>query len=94
MNRPTQLSQNNIYTALRTIDLTDFGENTRDISILSTPTKQHHPSPSIPYKSPSIPFGSPSIPYRSPISSPLAQTPTHDRSASGTLQLYLTKKII
>jgi hypothetical protein len=66
LNASTQLSQNNIYTALRTIDLTGFTENTNQLPILSTPIKQHQSSPSIPYKSPSIPFGSPSIPYKSP----------------------------
>ncbi|CAF4796120.1 unnamed protein product, partial [Rotaria sp. Silwood2] len=81
LNTSTQLSQNNIYTALRTIGLTDFTENTHQSPTLSTPTKQHLSSPSIPYKSPSIPFGSPSIPYRSPVSSPLVQTPTRDEAA-------------
>ncbi|CAF3374280.1 unnamed protein product, partial [Rotaria sp. Silwood2] len=80
LNTPAQLSQNDIYTALRTIDLTNLTENTYKSPIWSTPTKQYQPSPSIPYKYPSIPFGSPSIPYRSPASSSLAQTPTHDRS--------------
>ncbi|CAF1089809.1 unnamed protein product [Rotaria sordida] len=79
-NTPTRLSQDNIYTALRTIDLTGFAENTDKFPILSTPTKQHQSSPSIPYRSPSIPYRSPSIPYRSPIVTPLPQTPAHDRS--------------
>ncbi|CAF1033917.1 unnamed protein product [Rotaria sordida] len=69
-----QSSQNNIYTALRTIDLTGTVENTHQSPLFSTPTKQHLPSQSIPSRSPSIP-------YRSPVSSPVAQTPTHDRSA-------------
>ncbi|CAF4239766.1 unnamed protein product [Rotaria sp. Silwood2] len=81
LNTSTQLSQNNIYTALRTIDLTGFTENTHQSPTLSTPTKQHLSSLSIPYKSPSILFGSPSIPYRSPVSSPLVQTPTHNGTA-------------
>jgi hypothetical protein len=72
-NTPTQLLQNNIYSALRTIDLTGSSENTNKLPIPSTPTKQQQSSLSIPYKSPSIPFGSPSIPYRSPVSSPLPQ---------------------
>ncbi|CAF4828203.1 unnamed protein product [Rotaria sp. Silwood1] len=76
LNTSAQLSQNNIYTALRTIDLTGFTENTHQSPTLSTPAKQHLSSLSIPYKSPSILFGSPSIPYRSPVSSPLVQTPT------------------
>ncbi|CAF4180757.1 unnamed protein product, partial [Rotaria sordida] len=81
LNTSTQLSQNNIYTTLRTIDLTDFTENTHQSPALSTPTKQHLSSPSIPYKSPLIPFGLPSIPYRSSVSSPLVQTPTRDGAA-------------
>ncbi|CAF5076995.1 unnamed protein product, partial [Rotaria sp. Silwood1] len=76
LNTSAQLSQNNIYTTLRTIDLTGFTENTHQSPTLSTPAKQHLSSLSIPYKSPSILFGSPSIPYRSPVSSPLVQTPT------------------
>ncbi|CAF4308423.1 unnamed protein product [Rotaria sp. Silwood2] len=65
-NTPTRLSQDNIYTALRTIDLTGFAENTDKFPIPSTPAKQHQSSPS--------------ISYRSPIVTPLPQTPAHDRS--------------
>ena len=71
-NTPTRLSEDNIYGALRTMDLRNFGENTYEYGIQSTPMKgQSSPSipygsPSIPYRSPSFPYGSPSIPYRSP----------------------------
>ncbi|CAF3216892.1 unnamed protein product [Rotaria sp. Silwood2] len=65
-NTPTRLSQDNIYTALRTIDLTGFAENTDKFPIPSTPAKQYQSSPS--------------ISYRSPIVTPLPQTPAHDRS--------------
>ncbi|CAF1536983.1 unnamed protein product [Adineta ricciae] len=77
LNTPNKLSQSNIYTALRTIDLTGLTENTSESANLSRPS-----SLSIPYKSPSISFGSPSIPYRSPILSPLTPTSTHDRPGS------------
>ena len=73
-----QPSQNNIYAALRTIDLTGSAGNTHPSPLFSTPTKQHLLSQPIPSRSPSIP-------YRSPVPSPLAQTPTHGRSALGTL---------
>ncbi len=90
-NTPTRLTQDNIYTALRTIDLTSLAENTHESHALSTPMKQQR-SPSIPYNSPSISYGSPSIPYASP-SIPYAspswnralQTPTHGRSIPGTI---------
>ncbi|CAF4698555.1 unnamed protein product [Rotaria sp. Silwood2] len=51
-NTPTRLSEDNIYAALRTIDLTGLGENTNEYGIRSTPMKQQS-SPSIPYSSPS-----------------------------------------
>jgi hypothetical protein len=97
-NTPTRLSEDNIYAALRTIDLASLAENTNESNFLSTPMKQQR-SPSIPYNSPSIPYASPSIPYRSP-SIPYAspswnrplQTPTHDRSIAGTIQQILKRR--
>ncbi|CAF4232257.1 unnamed protein product, partial [Rotaria sp. Silwood2] len=71
-NTPTRLSQDNIYAALRTIDLAGLGENTYEYGIRSTLMKQQssssnpYGSPSIPYASPSNPYASPSIPYASP----------------------------
>ncbi|CAF4934367.1 unnamed protein product, partial [Rotaria sp. Silwood2] len=64
-NTPTRLSEDNIYAALRTIDLTGLGENTHEYGIRSTPMKQQ---------------SSPSIPYTSPSWNRSLQTPTRDRS--------------
>ncbi|CAF3882860.1 unnamed protein product [Adineta steineri] len=64
-NSPTQLSRDNIYAALRTIDLVGLEENTNEYGIQSTPMKEQS-SPSIPYASPPNLHGSPSIPYASP----------------------------
>ncbi|CAF5156972.1 unnamed protein product [Rotaria sp. Silwood1] len=72
-NTPIRLSQDNIYTALRTIDLTSFAENTHEYHFLSTPMKQQCSS---------------SIPYNSPSWNRSLQTPTHDRSTVGTDVLY------
>ena len=91
-NTPTRLSQDNIYAALRTIDLTSSAENMYETPLLSTPMKQKfspsipYSSPSFPYSSPSIPYASPSIAYTSPSSNKSLQTPTHNRSTSGTVQ--------
>ncbi len=69
---PSRSSQDNIYAALRAIDLENLGENTYEYGVQSTPMKQGtsllipHASPSIPYASPSNPYASPSIPYASP----------------------------
>ena len=97
-NTPTRLTQDNMYAALRTIDLTGSTENIYKSPFLSTPMKQQfspsipyaspsnpYASPSIPYASPSIPYASPSIPYDSPSSNKSLQTPTHGRSTSGTV---------
>jgi hypothetical protein len=65
-NSPVRLSDDNIYAALRTMDLSNLGENITLSSVLSTPMKQQQFFPSTPYRSPSIPYRSPSIPYRSP----------------------------
>ncbi|CAF1441584.1 unnamed protein product [Adineta steineri] len=94
-NTPTQLSSDNIYAALRTIDLAGLGENTYEHRDRSTPMEEQS-SPSIPYASPpnlrgspSIPYtsppnlhGSPSIPYAFPQRTELLQTPIHDQSIS------------
>ncbi|CAF3731674.1 unnamed protein product, partial [Rotaria sordida] len=50
-NTPPRLSQDNIYAALRTIDLTGLAENINKSPVWSTPIKQQL-SPSIPYASP------------------------------------------
>jgi hypothetical protein len=50
---PSRISQDNIYAALRTIDLTGFGENVCQSPVWATPRKQQF-SPSISYASPSI----------------------------------------
>jgi hypothetical protein len=81
---PPRLSQDNIYAALRTIDLTGFSENLCQSPTWSTPMKQKL-SPSIPYASPSIPYSSPSIPFASPSWHRSLQTPTHDQLTSGTI---------
>jgi hypothetical protein len=87
---PPRISQDNIYAALRTIDLTGFAENACQSPVWATPMKQpfspsmSYASPSIPYSSPSIPYNSPSIPYASPSWHRSLQTPTHGQSASGT----------
>ncbi|CAF4923374.1 unnamed protein product, partial [Rotaria sp. Silwood2] len=71
---PPRLSQDNIYAALRTIDLTDLAENINKSPVWLTPIKQQ--------LSPSIPYASPSIPYASPLLNKSLQTPTHDRPTS------------
>ncbi|CAF1466427.1 unnamed protein product [Adineta steineri] len=95
VNTPTRLSSDNIYAALRTIDLAGLEENTNENDIRLTPMKDQS-SPSIPYasppnmrSSPSIPYASPpnmrsspSIPYASPQRTELLQTPKHDQSIS------------
>ncbi|CAF3822952.1 unnamed protein product [Rotaria sp. Silwood1] len=73
-NTPTRLSQDNIYAALRTIDLTGLAEKINKSLVWSTPIKQQ--------LSPSIPYASPSIPYASPLLNKSLQTPTHDRPTS------------
>ncbi|CAF1272326.1 unnamed protein product [Rotaria sordida] len=64
---PPRLSQDNIYAALRTIDLTGLAENINKSPVWSTPIKQQL---------------SPSIPYASPLLNKSLQTPTHDRPTS------------
>lgn len=76
-NSPARLSDENIYAALRTIDLSSFAENRPESSVLSTPMKQLQFLLSTPYRSPSIP-------YRSPVPDRLLQTPTHGRTTNGT----------
>ncbi|CAF4618095.1 unnamed protein product [Rotaria sp. Silwood1] len=71
---PPRLSQDNIYAALRTIDLTGLAENINKSPVWSTPIKQQ--------LSPSIPYASPSIPDASPLWNKSVQTPTHDRPTS------------
>ncbi|CAF0937589.1 unnamed protein product [Rotaria sordida] len=66
-NTPPRLSQDNIYAALRTIDLTGLAENINKSPAWSTPIKQQL---------------SPSIPYASPLLNKSLQTPTHDRPTS------------
>ncbi|CAF1366873.1 unnamed protein product [Adineta steineri] len=97
-NTPTRLSSDNIYAALRTIDLAGLEENTNENGIRLTPMKDQS-SPSIPYASPpnlrgslSIPYasppnlrGSPSIPYASPQRTELLQTQIHDQSISSMI---------
>ncbi|CAF4135694.1 unnamed protein product, partial [Adineta steineri] len=80
-NTPTQLSSDNIYAALRTIDLAGLEENTNENDIRLTPIKDQS-SPSIPYASLPNLRGSPSIPYASPQRTELLQTPIHDQSIS------------
>ncbi|CAF4287165.1 unnamed protein product, partial [Adineta steineri] len=65
LNTTTQLSSDNTYAALRTIDLAGLGENTYEHRDRSTPMEEQS-SPSIPYASPPNLHGSPSIPYASP----------------------------
>ncbi|CAF4052892.1 unnamed protein product [Adineta steineri] len=81
VNTPTRLSSDNIYAALRTIDLAGLEENTNEDGIRLTPMKDQS-SPSIPYASPPNLRGSPSIPYASPQRTELLQTPIHDQSIS------------
>ncbi|CAF1123482.1 unnamed protein product [Rotaria sp. Silwood1] len=64
---PPRLSQDNIYAALRTIDLTGLAENINKSPVWLTPIKQQL---------------SPSIPYASPLLNKSLQTPTHDRPTS------------
>ncbi|CAF2988101.1 unnamed protein product [Rotaria sp. Silwood2] len=71
---PPRLSQDNIYAALRTIDLTGLAENINKSPVWSTPIKQQ--------LSPSIPYASPSVPYGSSLQNKSLQTPTHDRPIS------------
>ncbi|CAF4056324.1 unnamed protein product [Rotaria sp. Silwood2] len=71
---PPRLSQDNIYAALRTIDLTGLAENINKSPVWSTPIKQQ--------LSPSIPCASPSVPYGSSLQNKSLQTPTHDRPIS------------
>ncbi|CAF1331175.1 unnamed protein product [Adineta steineri] len=71
-NTPTQLSRDNIYTALRTIDLAGLEENTNEHGIQSTPTKER--------SSPSIPYASPPNLHASSSRHTSLQTPTHCRS--------------
>ncbi|CAF2866381.1 unnamed protein product [Rotaria sp. Silwood2] len=66
-NTPPRLSQDNIYAALRTIDLTGLTKNINKSPVWSTPIKQQL---------------SPSIPYTSPLLNKSLQTPTHDRPTS------------
>ena len=73
-NTPPRLSQDSIYAALRTIDLTGLGENINKSPVWSTPIKQQ--------LSLSTPCASPSIPYASPLWNKSLQTPTHDRPTS------------
>ncbi|CAF4151243.1 unnamed protein product [Adineta steineri] len=68
-NTPTQLSRDNIYTALRTIDLAGLEENTNEHGIQSTPTKER--------SSPSIPYASPPNLHASSSRHTSLQTPTH-----------------
>jgi hypothetical protein len=85
LNSPGRLSDDNIYAALRTIDLSNPAESRPGSSALFTPTKQQKFFPSTPYRSSSIPYRSPSIPYGSPISNTLLQTPTHGQTMNGTI---------
>ncbi|CAF4692007.1 unnamed protein product, partial [Rotaria sp. Silwood2] len=71
---PPRLSQDNIYAALRTIDLTGLAENINKSPVWSTPIKQQ--------LSPSIPYASPSISSSSSLWNKSLQTPTHDRPTS------------
>ncbi|CAF1539874.1 unnamed protein product, partial [Rotaria sp. Silwood1] len=73
-NTPPRLSQDNIYAALRTIDLTGLGENINKSPVWSTPIKQQLSS--------STPYASPSIPYASPLWNKSLQTPTRDGPTS------------
>ncbi|CAF1542123.1 unnamed protein product [Rotaria sordida] len=66
-NTTPRLSQDNIYAALRTVDLTGLAENINKSPVWSTPIKQQL---------------SPSIPYASPLLNKSLQTPTHDRPTS------------
>ncbi|CAF1484221.1 unnamed protein product, partial [Adineta steineri] len=66
-NTPTQLSSDNIYAALRTIDLAGLEENTNENGIRLTPMKDQ---------------SSPSIPYASPQRTELLQTTIRDQSIS------------
>ena len=84
-NSPPRLSQDNIYAALRTIDLTDSDENTHDYDIIQSTPKKNQYFTSVSNTPSSITRGSPSIPYASPLWNRSLQTPTHDRSTSGTV---------
>ncbi|CAF3690400.1 unnamed protein product [Rotaria sp. Silwood1] len=83
---PPRISQDNIYAALRTIDLTGCAENVCPSHVWATPRKQQL-FPSIPYSSPSIPYASPSW-HRS------LQTPTHGQSTSDMNTLNNKSKLI
>jgi hypothetical protein len=72
---PPRISQDNIYAALRTIDLTGCAEDVCRSPVWATPRKQQ--------LSPSIPYSSPPISYASPSWNRSLQTPTRDRSTYG-----------
>jgi hypothetical protein len=76
-NMSPQLSKDNIYACLSTIDITGSQQNTNQSSIWSTPVKEQ---PSL-----SIPYGSPSIPYASPSRNRSLQPPIRDQSTPGTV---------
>ncbi|CAF1143003.1 unnamed protein product [Rotaria sordida] len=67
LNTPPRLSQDNIYAALRTMDLTGLGENINKSPVWSTPIKQQL---------------SPSTPYAASLWNKSLHTPTHDRPTS------------
>jgi hypothetical protein len=76
-NTPERTSQDNIYAALRTIDLTGGSRNESRSPVGVTPRKQQL-SPSVPNCASTISFGSPSG-HQS------LRTPTHGQSTSGTI---------
>ncbi|CAF1215625.1 unnamed protein product [Rotaria sordida] len=70
LNTPPRLSQDNIYAALRTMDLTGLGENINKSPVWSTPIKQQL---------------SPSTPYAASLWNKSLHTPTHDRPTSDVI---------
>lgn len=65
-----QVSKDNIYAAVRTIDITGFSQNTNQSSIWSTPSKEQSSS---------------SIFHVSPLPNKFLQTPKRDRSTLGKI---------
>ncbi|CAF4157907.1 unnamed protein product, partial [Adineta steineri] len=80
-NTPTQISIDNIYAALRTIDLAGLEENTNEHGIQSTPMKERS-SASIPYASSPNLHGYSSNSYGSLSRHTSLQTSTRGRSKS------------
>ena len=90
-NTPQRTSQDNVYAALRTIDLTDCNQNESRSPVWLTPRKQQ-PYPSVPNCASTISFGSPVVPncastisFGSPSCHQPLRTSTRGQSTSGTI---------